>query len=249
MNSLFHFLILLKQKLLPLKNSLNHRIIFKSGLKYYNVESDFFHFKNLVGELAFASNDTILEKNPNKFAIGKDIFLDRKNTMLLSFSDTTITLFDSNNVYDTTGFTFVKSLNTCNGFEVCLTVDSLEYAFLFDTGSKDFLVMPQYRRHRKCLIVDGNVKCDYFYIQYEKHKKENDILVTSCKQRNAIDTLIVQQTNAIKIGNLDSIVGKIIYTKKTMQPTIGMPFISHFDWIIDINNGKMYAKQTKNSVR
>ena len=234
------------------KNDSNQRVVIKSGLKYYNLESDFFYFKNLVGVITSVSNDTItseciFEKKQNRFTIGKDVFPNRKGSMLLNFSDTTITLLDSISTYDTTGFTFVKSLNSCEGLTICLTIDSIEYAFVFNTGFSGFLSLPQYAKHRKCLIVDGNFKCDHFYVQYEKHKKENDMLIVSYREQNIIDTLITQQTNTITMGDWDSISGEIHYVKKLTRPVMGMEFISHFDWIIDIYKQKIYVKKIKES--
>ena len=202
------------------KNSLNQTTYFKVGLKYYDLESDFFYFKNFVGIVTSQSNDSVTQKyisenHPYRFAIGRDAFPNKDVTMLLSFSDTTITLFEPNYKYDTTGFSLVKSLYTCRGITVCLLVDSIEYDFRFDTGSKEFLSLPQ----------------------YEKHKKENEISV--------IDTLHIQQTNTITIGDLISQAENIHYSQKTTQPVLGMKFISYFDWIIDINKGKIYVKQVK----
>ena len=220
----------------------NSRIIYKSGLKYYDIESDFFNFKNLMGVVTSVSNNTII---PNRFIIGQDIFPNRKNTMFLSFSDTTIMLLDSVSMYDTTDFTFAKSLFTCRGLEIWLTIDSIEYSFLFNTDSKGFLSIPQYAEHQKCSIIDGKIKCDNFYVQYEKHKKENDMFITRYKEQNLIDTLITQQTNTIRIGCLDSISGEIHYIKRSTRPIIGMQFISQFDWIIDMYKQKIYVKKIK----
>jgi len=202
------------------KNSLKLSDYFKVGLKYYDLESDFFYFKNFVGIVTSQSNDSVTQKcisenYPYRFAIGREAFPNKDVTMLLSFSDTTITLFESNYKYDTTGFSLVKSLYTCRGIAVCLLIDSIEYAFRFDTGYKEFLSLPQ----------------------YEKHKKENEISV--------IDTLFIQQTNNITISNLISQTGNIHYSQKITQPVLGMKFISHFDWIIDLNKGKIYAKPVK----
>jgi hypothetical protein len=90
------------------KTKENQSVIYKIGLKYYDVESDFFHFKDFVGLAMSQSNDTTLSKDPSdnnmsRFFIGGDAFPNRDANMLLSFSDTTITLFDSFHLYDTTG--------------------------------------------------------------------------------------------------------------------------------------------------
>lgn len=199
------------------KNSSNHRIIIKSGLKYYDVESDFFHFKNLVGVVTSLSNDTTTlnctpEKNSRRFVIN-DILLDWKNAMLLSFSDTIITLFDSISMYDTTDFTLVKSLFTCKGIEIYLTINSIEHAFLFSTASKDFLTLSQYSEHRS--------------------------------ESDAIDTLIIPRTNTIIMGNMVFIEENIYYTKEIHHSVMGVAFISHFDWIIDKYRQKIYVKKIR----
>jgi hypothetical protein len=120
----------------------------------------------------------------------------------------------------------VKFLNTCRGLSVCLLIDSIEYYFLFDTGSEESLYLSQ----------------------YEKHRKDNDITLIEYRRNKlnfSTDTLIVQQTNTITMGDLTSVIENIRYSKKTIQPVMGMGFISHFDWIIDINKGRMYVKQIK----
>jgi len=222
------------------KTDSKEKILMKSGLKYYDIASDFFQIKNLVGVATSASNDTIIseygsEKTP--FTIGQDALFNWANTMILSFSDTTITLLDSNNTYDTTGFTLIKSLHTCRGRTICLTIDSIEYAFLFKTGYKEFLSLQHYGKSQNCVSPD---KCDYFYVDYESHKKENDTYMVSFK-----DTMIVQQTNAVTMGGFDSITGNILYSNKITHPVMGMAFISQFDWIIDMNKEKIYAKKIK----
>ena len=260
---------------LRIKNNLKQQISVKSGVKQYEIASDFFHFKNLVGVVTAVSNDTLIpkytcENKQNRFTIGKDIFPGwENNIMLLRFSDTTITLLDSVGRYDTTGFTFVQSLFSCRGFEIWLTIDSIEYAFLFDTDSKDFLSLPQYAEHQKCAFIDNNFKCEHFYVQYEKHKKENDTSIITYRKKNystilndvittnykkedyskvsIVDTLITQQTNTITVGNLNSLSGEIHYTKKINRPTMGMQFISQYDWIIDNYRNKVYAKKIKNT--
>ena len=208
------------------KNSAKQRVVYKVGLKYYDVETDFFYFKNFVGIITSISNDTItLEDNQNRFIVGRDAFPNSEVAMLLSFSDTTITLFNPYVIYDTTVFSCVKSMFSCTGFTVYLTVDSIEYAFLFDTGSKTSLSLPK----------------------YEKHKKENDIFVANYSKQDisntVIDTLIMQQTNTITMGDLNDISGNILYKKKLSQPVMGMAFISRFDWIIDTNKKKIYVKK------
>jgi hypothetical protein len=241
---------------LKIKNNSNHRTVIKAGLKYYNIESDFFSFKNFLSEVVSVSKDTItskctFEQSPSRFTMGRTAFPDRTDAMLLSFSDTTITLFDSNYEYDTTDFTLVKSLNTCRGLDIFLTIDSIEHAFIFDTGYEGCISLPQNKMYQKCSMVNGKTQCDYVNVLYEKHRKENDISVVECGKSTLnldflIDTLIVQQTNTIMMGDLASITGNILYKQRTARPVIGMEFISHFDWIIDVSNGKIYAKQIKN---
>lgn len=214
------------------KTKANHRVLFKIGLKYYDIESDFFHFKNYTGIVTSQSNDTIsskcvLEEKLNRFAIGKDAFPNAQATMLLRFSDTTITLFNPSMSYDTTGFTLVKSMIACHALAVCLIIDSIEYAFLFDTDSKEFISLSQ----------------------YEKYQKEHDTPIVSSKTQNdgkiIIDTLIRQQIDVATMGDSIAIKGDILFRKKSSQPVVGMKFISCFDWIIDINEEKIYAKQIK----
>ena len=237
-----------------MKDSSKQSTVYKIGLKYYYMESDFFHFNNMVGIVTSVLSDTIIpmcmsEKKITEFLIGRE-FSGTKNAMLLSFSDTTITLFDAQHVYDTTGFTPMKLFNSCRGFSVGLTLDSVEYAFVFNTGYEGALGLPQHKKYQECAIVEGKAQCVFFDVQYEKHKKEKDLCVARCREQNAlktiIDTLILQQTNTISMGDLDAISGDIRYAKGFSRPVMGMGFIAHFDWILDIDKGKIYAKKILN---
>ena len=210
------------------------RVTAKTGLKYYNAETDFFNFKKIVGKVASASSDTNTYRCIDIMSLYRPIlglytFPRRKNTMLLNFSDTTIMLLDSLGQYDTTGFMLVKSTNLWSGIKIYVMVDSIEYEFNFDTGNNGFLSLPQ----------------------SEKHKKENDISIVGFTSVDVsgivIDTITIQNTDAISIGNLDSMQGTISYRKKITQPNMGMEFISQFDWIIDRYRGKVYAKKIKDT--
>jgi len=216
----------------------------KKGLKYYNIETDFFSFKNCVGRL-YATSNNIPNKNNLYLCTGR--FPDWKNTMLLNFSDTTITLLDSISTYDTTGFIPVKSVFSCVGILLYLQVDSIDYyRFVFSTTSKDFLSLPQ--QGVKAVFVNEDEYKYVSYPLYEKHKKENDVSIMRFNDKNGLDTLIVQQTNAISMGNLNFINGTILYTKDFIDPPVmGMQFISNFDWIIDRNKKKIYAKPIKDN--
>jgi hypothetical protein len=208
------------------------------GLKYYYIESDFFDFNPLLGELFYMSSDTITPKcvpkstdksERGRYTLGAVAFPSYDKTMLLNFSDTSLTILDSTGIYDTTGFMPLKSKRAGYWYYVSLTVDSVEYDFLFDTGSELFLSLPN----------------------YEKHKKDDDIHIAGYWGKDlaglVIDTLIEQHTNTIKMGDLDSINGTICYIKQSTMPNMGMPFISNYDWIIDAYKGKIYAKKIKDA--
>ena len=207
------------------------RVTVEMGLKYCNIESDFFNFKKFITTIMSVSSDTVTLKcisGIHGYYLGMYAFPKRKNTMLLNFSDTTITLLDSIDRYDTANFMLVKSFFS-NGatIRVYLTIDSVEYGFLFDTGSNGFLSLSQ----------------------HEKHKKENDVamagFVTIDASGIVIDTSIIQQANTIIMGNLDSIKGTVDYKTKLTSPIMGMKFISNFDWIIDRYRKEIYAKKIK----
>ena len=217
-------------------NGASGRITAKTGLKYYNVESDFFNFKKIVGKAASVSSYvatysrcTNIIKIDNKPMLGLFAFPNRRNVMLLNFSDTTIMLLDLfGQDYDTTGFMRVKSNDLYSRIEIYLTVDSVEYEFLFDTGYNGFLSLPQ----------------------SEKHKKENDVSIVGFTSIDisgiVIDTITIQHTNTLSMGYWDSMEGTIRYAKKS-TPNMGMEFISCFDWIIDRCRGKVYARKIKDT--
>ena len=79
---------------------------------------------------------------------------------ICTISDTTITLFDSQSIYDTTDFKLVKSFNTCRGIDIFLTIDSIEHAFVFDTGYEGALSLPQNKEYQKCSMFNGKFKCN-----------------------------------------------------------------------------------------
>lgn len=216
-------------------------VTMKKGLRYYNMESIFFNSKQYVGRIYSLSNDTItpicISNNiKSNFSINMDVFPKWKDVMLLNFSDTTITLLnhyaaflDGVDTYDTTGYIPIKSRYTCRGLSLWLTIDSIEYEFLFNTDYSESLSLPYYQPHKK--------EKDTFIVRYRGKK---DFHIVS-------DTIIHQVSNAIIMGESNTIEGDILYTKsKSYRPTIGMEFISRFDWIIDMNDGgKVYAKKIK----
>ena len=226
--------------------------VIKQGLKFYNIKSDVFNFTNLVGYVVSVSSDTVPVKcmdfsdKIHGFILGLYSFPNRENAMFLHFSDTTITLLDSTDMYDTTGFMSVKSRQESNRIYICLNIDSIEYDFLFDTGSNGFLSIP---RHKKTKEYTKTMCTTYVDPQYEKHKKENDISIVGFNAIDAsgrvFDTITIQQTNAITMGDLASIKGSIDYGTSLLKPIMGMKFISNFDWIIDRYRKKIYAKQIK----
>ncbi|MDR0368157.1 MAG: hypothetical protein LBH82_03330 [Bacteroidales bacterium] len=223
----------------------------KQGLRYYNIESDFFDHKQYVVRVSSLSSDTVLpkcmpENDENRFYISSNIFPKWNDVMLLSFSDTSITLFDSadrynatanvtlfnsaDDRYDATGFTPVKSvMSSCAGILVYLTVNGTEELFLFNTLDKGYLSLPQ----------------------SEQYKREEGISVARIFEedysfRIINDTLIHQHTNTIAMGGYDSIAGDIFYVKDLYRPTMGMAFITQYDWIIDMSEeGKVYARKIK----
>ena len=223
----------------------------KRGLRYYNIESDFFDFKQSVGRLFSISSDTIISKcmpenNKDRFYLSSNIFPKWGDVMLLSFSDTSITLFDSSdrykvmtNVtlfnsdddrYDATGFTLIKSIiSSCTGILVYLAVEGVEELFLFNTADKGFLSLPQSEQYKK---EDNTSIARIFRKEYSSNI--------------AIDTLDYQHINSITMGGYDSIAGDIFYVKNLYRPTMGMAFITQYDWIIDMSGeGKIYARKIK----
>jgi hypothetical protein len=224
------------------------KITVKTGLRYYDVESDIFNFKKLVGEMISAPGDTMAYKCipmlNDACYLGLEVFPKKGDVMLLSFSDTTVMLLDSAGCYDTANFMSVKSRFYGNKIYIYLTVDSIEYEFGFDTGFNKFLSIPWYKKYKKCTKTACTV---HYEPLYEKHQKENDVTIVGWYVTDlsgfVIDTITMQQTNAISMGDLDSIKGNINYRKKAGKPLIGMEFISHFDWIIDRHRKRIYVKK------
>ena len=192
------------------------------------MSSNFCHV--LRGTIHSFSSDIVDYKcisNLNGYYLGLYNFPTREDVMLLNFSDTSITLLDSTHAYDTTDYVLVKSKFILATIKICVRVDSIEYDFLFDTGSSFFLSLTQ----------------------NDKHKKEKDTAIHGFVSMDAsgmvIDTVVYQKTDAVTMTSFDSIKGTIDYKKKLSSPNMGMKFIANFDWIIDRGREKIYVKKIK----
>lgn len=163
--------------------------------------------------------------------VGLQMLPNYYQTLCLNFSDSTIQILDSNTIYDTTGYYRVPALFCSrDGAQhysiprITLKIDSMDVDFLFDTGADI------------CLAVKGHAS----------HAKENDIACTGKIGRDAsgivIDTTFLQSAHIHTFGNdTDSV--WICYMQNLSLNVIGLEFISCYDWIIDRNQKKMFAKR------
>ncbi len=214
----------------------------KQGLVVNDIQTQWFNFSKYVSFLKYnkikEKKSPICEDNKRsvfrgkEFMLGNNVFMSgnyAKGRLLLTFSDTTITLLDTNSIYDTTGYIKLDvNFKTNNGFssnipQVKLVIDTTLYEFMFDTGSDAYIILSDKTLHRKEkeIVYVG----EYFY----------DL------SGAVIDTVSIS-VNPVVMSGMDTLNTPIMFMKSINHNNMGIRFISQFDWIIDKHKGVMYAK-------
>lgn len=207
----------------------------KTGLSVHTVETPWVAIKNHVCMVScnnFQTKEYCTGKSKMDYRmVGLQMLPNYYQTLCLNFSDSTIQILDSNTIYDTTGYYRVPALFCSrDGAQyysiprITLKIDSLDVDFLFDTGADICLALKE----------------------YATHAKENDIACVGKIGRDAsgivIDTTFLQSAHIHTFGNdTDSV--WICYMQNLSLNVIGLEFISCYDWIIDRNQKKMFAKR------
>lgn len=146
------------------------------------------------------------------------------HSIMLSFSDTTMQLLDSNAAYDTTGYVRVPADFSHPLLYIRMKVDSVEYRFLFDTGCDQYLFLKKHNTHAKPgdRAFFGEIGQDVSGI--------------------ITDTTYLQFTRIQTFGTYsDSI--PVFYLKQFHFNVMGLGLISCYDWIIDRQHKVLYAKR------
>jgi hypothetical protein len=161
--------------------------------------------------------------------LGSDLFLNverlKSSILLLSFSDSTLSLLYNNYQSKYLDFREVKSsFNFLGTIRLELTLGNIKYDdFLFDTGFSNTLMFhdsEEFDKHNDGINLKGLVSMDFNGNNFSSAKVYLDTLLFGDSK------LLVNVQN--EVGIKDKI--------------LGMEFIKNFDWILDYRNKKVYYK-------
>ena len=200
----------------------------KSGMNVCNIETPWRKSEKLLGEILYnnifdASSCTTEFSKLRKKTVSLDFMASKKQTLLINFSDTTIALLDSNMVYDTIGFVRLNAYFKLGTPVIRVSMDDSIHDFYFDTGSNGELML-----NNSNLTVTENDRILYGYIG-------EDI-------SGSIYDSVIFRMSTIKTDTNYPHQCEVSYVKSLNHNNMGMKFISHYDWIIDRKNSRVYAK-------
>ena len=200
----------------------------KSGMNVCNIETPWRKSEKLLGEILYnnifdASSCTTEFSKLREKTVSLDFMASKKQTLLINFSDTTIALLDSNMVYDTIGFVRLNAYFKLGTPVIRVSVDDSIHDFYFDTGSNGELML-----NNSNLTVTENDRILYGYIG-------EDI-------SGSIYDSVIFRMSTIKTDTNYPHQCEVSYVKSLNHNNMGMKFISHYDWIIDRKNSRVYAK-------
>ena len=166
---------------------------------------------------------SLCNKKEMRNILGNKMIKDR--VMKLSFSDTTLCLYDSID-YNLEGYCQIKSLFDNQGIYIYLNYNGIELKYLFDTGADGTLF---------------NSKKNY-----RLFKNENDIVFDGISMQDVggyiSSTSYIKTDQNISIGSTQVNLDYVFFNTSIKSGMAGIGFISNFDWIIDWKNKKVFAK-------
>lgn len=168
-------------------------------------------------------------KSPIKGIIGLDCFFNQDYPLLLNFSDGKICNIDQAEMQsrlDVKGYREVKSQCRLNSIYVYLTLAGKEYKFTFDTGYSGQLILPS----------DSKIDWDI----YNKMELEGSLFVSATSITSGLETYF-EKVPVVMAGQKLSV--KPVVSETVKSHLLGIQFIKGFDWIIDYNHNKVYAKR------
>jgi predicted aspartyl protease len=168
-------------------------------------------------------------KSPVKGLIGLDCFFNQDYPLLLNFSDGKICNIDQaemKNRLAVKGYREVRSQCRSNSIYIYLTLAGKEYKFTFDTGFSGQLIMP----------FDSRINLDI----YNKMELDGSMFLSATATTNGLETYHEKVPVGIA-GN--KLLAKPIISETVKSRLLGIQFIKGFDWIIDYNHNKVYAKR------
>ncbi len=202
----------------------------KSGMSILNITTPWQKSEKLIGEIlynnVFDAPACMGESSKlNKKMASMDFMTAKNQTLLINFSDTTITLLDSNMVYDTTDYIRLNAyFKLAKKYPIVrLDIDDTIYDFYFDTGSNANLILGD-----SGMVAKENDRILFGYLG-------KDISGNICDS-------VICRMSTVKMDNEYSCQEEIMHIKSFNHNNMGMQFISHYDWILDRNNSKIYAK-------
>lgn len=158
-----------------------------------------------------------------------------KETIAINFSDSTIMLIDSLKQEDTIGYksyncTFlgIGAANNCTNIpRMRMTLNGKEQYICLNINSQYFFTFPKitYTPSSKDIVFDKVTDGEIYGLLN--------------------DTCFIKEYQFIDINGLVSEFFPVKYETGVHHFEVGLPFISHFDWIIDEKNNQIYCKQIK----
>lgn len=213
-------------------HTLNGKKIYRVGFKTYDVRNSIVSCKNAMGSTILSSFYEYSCKEDIAVLLykilGFNLLPGNEQVLYINFSNYTLCI---DSVADTTGYVRLESyFSRKPNLYIALTVDSLKYSFLFDTGNQG------------CLRFTKQ--------QYAAHAKSNDVFfegITSYGldgfSTSKKDTSVRQSYVKVFYADTCSFIAQILnYFDTVGENNVGLGFISHFDWIIDAKNKVVYAK-------
>ena len=218
----------------PIKVAGGKTIYLSTSYDNYLFENKLVECKNCVGTSIFFPNlPPCKDPSYTKKSAGYSLLLAGYNRCLfLNFSDKEICLYDSIQP-DTTGYFRIKSSFESKQVFIYMTIDNIEYMFLFDTGCGGTLLI---RRDKHIPVRDA----EDTYIDGKFAENVKGAMIS--------DTTIIKKEQIVYYTPTASKIIEDIYYADNISKEYayaGMEFISQFDWIIDAKNKSVYAKPVK----
>ncbi|OQA90914.1 MAG: hypothetical protein BWY27_00725 [Bacteroidetes bacterium ADurb.Bin234] len=204
-----------------------------------DVSCDLFQAVDCLGEIIYFSSDNYPSHIRHKLSrykmVGLPLIQGYFNTLEINFSDSTLCVFEKGH-YDTTDYLRIKSDFFITLKKVYLTINNIEYGFIFDTGFSGGLLMNK--------------------SEYQHHMDSTDILFEGIFAYG-LNGPIISDTNILKCHKQnvyytksDSlIVNNLTFVENVDNNVMGIHFISQFDWIIDPFQEVVYVKPLTNKSR
>ncbi len=204
-----------------------------SNREKYNLISNLFSSTSTLANVYFfpQEDNTLCEPKyyrNNKFVLGYSV-LPGEKAISIRFSDTTLCVYNKTS-YNKNGYSLIKSKFIDNRIYIYLTIAGTEYAFLFDTGSTEALIMSL---NSYFLLTDKN---DEVIEGIVVNVNVGDLRFDTIVRKLNLREVYLNKNNKIKIG------GGIYFIKKLKMNIVGMTVLENYDWIIDAKKKKVWFK-------